>query len=771
MRAFPRTYSRNRPLSCKNLYMKHSVLVRLVAAITLGSFGAACSDEVPPIPSSELYTREFVKRFGLVDKAHTWNVSRRANVKVTTDRASRIKVSGVINGKRYLLADYAEVNGSRTLVFDMPLGFDDIRVTDGYEDIDAKVGASVNFARGSRIVYEYPDHDVVKVTRTEYRDITDQGVRSFNDTLPEEVDNVDKVIENFTFIANGPFTIYPVFWNTNAYNTLGIYYEIDELDEDGNKKLVHVPFYTNKIKRDSETDSNLQYMMPGPQWPALDAEWVAPQDKYIVKDWDLKQNYGFDNLASEFTDEDIAQFKTLFLEKYPAGPSYGVNNGVMTGQQFDNAWYSAPEEYTSQRKLDDIQVEITGNDIEILSFHFTAVTEIIGEMPWNNALDECSYKNKAFFESYTKFAAENPGLPDAELKALFEKETGQKMPMKWRSRGIHIDIKPGTKFGMYIRHEQNAPDYDEIDVVVGKDDKERFYSNAERNPDMMYDREGNLIPAVHAATYMYTNIHGTQYRILAFEDWLNTPSGGSNNRVADLNDMVFFIASDDPTEIPSVKDEDEGQPIEWLVACEDLGNLDDFDFNDVVFSVSHVAGKEEATVTPLAAGGTLETYLHYIDETGADRVLGDIEWHEHFGVYDYTQMINTRSLTHRAKPVTIKVPADFTLSPLLHGGDINTPTDLTSAQLVSNMGGFHVNVVREDGAREDITAPSRAGEAPQMFLIPQVKPEEDFTSKWLWPVERHAIEKAYPKFTEWIKNFHGTTDWHYNGAPAHVVNR
>ena len=61
------------------------------------------------------------------------------------------------------------------------------------------------------MIYEYPEHDVVKVTRTDYRVLSDEAIRSFGRYLPEGVVNVGKVTQNFTFVANGPFTIYPVF--------------------------------------------------------------------------------------------------------------------------------------------------------------------------------------------------------------------------------------------------------------------------------------------------------------------------------------------------------------------------------------------------------------------------------------------------------------------------------------------------------------------------------------------------------------------------------
>lgn len=289
----------------------------------------------------------------------------------------------------------------------------------------------------------------------------------------------------------------------------------------------------------------------------------------------------------------------------------------------------------------------------------------------------------------------------------------------------------------------------------------RWHSNAERNDDKN----------AHAATYLYTAPNGRQYRVLGFEDYDDM----------DLNDMIFFIDYDDPDDF-KVVDEDPGETLEWIVACEDLGNLDDFDFNDVVFSVRHVAGREMAYITPLAAGGTLETYLYYRDDLGQDKCLADLEWHEHFGVYDYTQMLNTRGgLTHKARERGVQVGKDFTLSPMLHSGTIDNPASLSSTELKENMGGLHVHVVREDGMREDITPPSRTGEAPQMFLIPQLRykvnadgtldEEGNYSYKWQWPIERHAIELAYPRFSDWIKNSFGNTDWHLDRKEGHTVSR
>lgn len=741
----------------------------------LGAFAVACTDEVPTIPSSELYTREFVKRFGNVDKEHTWNIAVRGDINVTVDRPSHILVSGIIGGKRYLLGDFAGVEGTRALNFDMPVGCTDLRVTDGREEIYTKVGSRISFANKGRVIYEYPEHDVVKVTRTDYRVLSDEAIRSFGRYLPEGVVNVGKVTQNFTFVANGPFTIYPVFWQTNAFNTLGIYYESEELDGNGKPKLIHVPFCTNKILREGDTDSDLQYRV-NQEMEGLEAAWIESSEGVKVEGWDLSNNYGFTtNTYNEApTDEELASFKSQYIEKYKTQDIPGVDRGL---SKYGWEWYNI---VSAERVLDDIDYAYDSSfgGIKVTRFHYAEIKPRTIEGSWNNALGQCSYVNDDFYKKYIENI--NKGMTPDEAIDAAEASSGQKAPSQWRARGIHIDVKAGTKFGMYIRHETNAPNPDDIDVVVGADDKECFYSDAEHNPDMMYIN-GELSKCVHASTYMYTATSGIEYRVLGFEDWLATASdqNHSNSSDLDLNDMMFFIDSDDPGMIPYVFDEDPGEEIKWIVACEDLGNLDDFDFNDVVFQVLHVSGREQAYITPLAAGGTLETYLHYVDGNGTDRIFGDAEWHEHFGVYDYSQMINTRGgITHTARERSITVGADFTLSPIFHDGAGN---QFGTTEFKQNMGGMYVSVVRSNGTRDDITPPTRSGEAPQMFLIPQARNKHDaegnavddanFNYKWQWPIERHAIELAYPRFTDWIKNSNNNADWHLEPQTGHVVTR
>ena len=197
----------------------------------------------------------------------------------------------------------------------------------------------------------------------------------------------------------------------------------------------------------------------------------------------------------------------------------------------------------------------------------------------------------------------------------------------------------------------------------------------------------------------------------------------------DMNDFVFIIES----EMEAM----EFEPQEWVVAIEDLGAQDDFDFNDVVFKVKHVAGESTAEVTPLAAGGTLETYLYQGNNKVVRKdIQGNVfdEFHEMLGATEGTYpMINTTSKGVAAAPIVIDVPEDFTMALL------------TQENVPMSMGNFWVEVkgnkAQQNGTVK-VTAPGE-GEAPQMICVP---------AAWAWPTERTSIKLAYPEFNTWVTN-------------------
>lgn len=173
-------------------------------------------------------------------------------------------------------------------------------------------------------------------------------------------------------------------------------------------------------------------------------------------------------------------------------------------------------------------------------------------------------------------------------------------------------------------------------------------------------------------------------------------------------------------------------PLLFILACEDLGSTDDYDFNDVVFGVSHVAGEAKATVTALAAGGTLASTISYNGQN-----IGEI--HSLLGSQSTTSMINTTSITATGTPVEITVPSNWSF--------------------VESYKYFKIAV--EDGENTvEVSAPTK-GSAPQMIIVP---------AAWEWPIERTKIEDAYPGFINW--NADATVaNWNATKVASKVVKR
>lgn len=181
--------------------------------------------------------------------------------------------------------------------------------------------------------------------------------------------------------------------------------------------------------------------------------------------------------------------------------------------------------------------------------------------------------------------------------------------------------------------------------------------------------------------------------------------------------------------IPSPDPKPEAQT--FIFACEDLGTSDDFDFNDIVFSVSYAAGETEATVKVLAAGGTLASQLYY-DTTN----LGEV--HDLLGAAP-GDMINTLggiTNTHNGSKIT--VPSTWTL--------------------MGNKDKF-VIYVEENGVSSIVSSADVTGKAPQMIIVP---------GEWKWPLERVNIKDAYPQFVNWVKDV-SNTEWYKSYEGDKVV--
>lgn len=291
-----------------------------------------------------------------------------------------------------------------------------------------------------------------------------------------------------------------------------------------------------------------------------------------------------------------------------------------------------------------------------------------------------------------------------------------------RSRGFTITIPDGVEYGFYVKVDDGGY-------------REKYYYSAAS------DNSGDDVQSVFLRTRVSEgNTEGGRYRtFLGFEDMDTGSMGEQYGSDGDLNDFMLIL---DPS--PLVVDEDAES---WTIACEDLGSTDDYDFNDVVFSVTHVAGSTEATVQPLAAGGTLGVHILLNGEPIGDEV------HSWIGTngaqapdgFEYP-MLNTQGEGSAGEPLTVPVSGDFTIG-------ITPDAD--------NMGGFSIAVDTKEGRTRIVDNPG-LGEAPQMICIP---------GGWEWSYERQNILEAYPEFGRWGENYRNSEWYNYPAKDKTLGNK
>lgn len=266
-------------------------------------------------------------------------------------------------------------------------------------------------------------------------------------------------------------------------------------------------------------------------------------------------------------------------------------------------------------------------------------------------------------------------------------------------------------------------------------------SNPGTRPAMTYG--GRLI--VDCADHFDKELDPWNLNYVVIDDLVEFAPGG-NNYTIPASDCTLQYEPKKPT--PPT-----GNPYTWMVACEDLGASDDFDFNDVVFSVSHTAGKNELYITPMAAGGTLGSIVMYDGQPVGEihYLLNGSSTGTKSGSYE---MLNTMRGANEIKATPIKidnVPSDFTMTnssfqiaviPRGSSASENNATLLEKSTIVQ--------MPVKDPTTFSYTT-------PQMLILPE---------GWIWPAERHQINEAYPDFASWVSD--NLSDWTSNSDSQHL---
>lgn len=290
---------------------------------------------------------------------------------------------------------------------------------------------------------------------------------------------------------------------------------------------------------------------------------------------------------------------------------------------------------------------------------------------------------------------------------------------------------------------------DEIELNLPKGYEFRFWVKQElsgRQPFLRYsDRESNSDKTVYFGTFNNKHKHNEQNVLyLGVEDW--------NSGTQDINDIVFAFVGSIPTII------DEGGPhyldAEYVIAYEDMG-LNDFDFNDIVLSVQHVAGQNTASVNILACGGTLPVYLGFDDSgdtnakvctTAGDalKLFDGKELHEALSgkPNSYPEPMNVDGENNRVvnRSELRYTPKSYTMENVPQSFSVVDKAQYFKLKVVQNP----ENGIEERYATTEITTPviGASVQTPQAFVV-------SYTN-WEWPTERTQINKVYEDFDAWL---------------------
>lgn len=243
--------------------------------------------------------------------------------------------------------------------------------------------------------------------------------------------------------------------------------------------------------------------------------------------------------------------------------------------------------------------------------------------------------------------------------------------------------------------------------------------------------------------YMINNIYIESGSWFDFYNVINGNAGSGINKLGNGGTVIappgnanLWVPSDGyctkgNTPVDKGDDDDEKDEINAAIyAFEDLGSIGDYDFNDVVFKISHLKGSTEATAELLAAGGTMKVAVKY-----GNQVLWN-EVHEAFGATT-TTMVNTGRGSGTKKPEikTITVPANVSFNELIFSIVVTSSTDETKTGTL-------------------VSEPT-TGKAPQCLCIP---------ATWKWPKENVSIVNAYNteghSFGDWAGNATQANDWY-----------
>lgn len=248
----------------------------------------------------------------------------------------------------------------------------------------------------------------------------------------------------------------------------------------------------------------------------------------------------------------------------------------------------------------------------------------------------------------------------------------------------------------------------------------------------------------------YSNIDGTDrivYDVNVRDRYVIVSDGNQSYKVTPDSEVSFAAQTrtgyGPEDNLENVIDWNAG-PCPYYFFFEDLGADADFDFNDIVLKVEYTPGETTATVTLMAAGGTLPVKVSYVpsgalDATSGTGVLFE-EAHASFGA---------------ASEIPVNVNAKDGVD-----GKSCAPVTLTVPNYYSVARHLQSFVVEVEDRRISATPHSLTSDdnIPRVIVFRNHDNEDNAGWSYPWADENQPITTVYPQFYAWVA-YQKNTNW------------
>ena len=705
-------------------------LLLLCALITASGtfFLSSCSKDsnlYDPNQKVNEYNNSWNQQFGAIDPTQNWNVATTVSATaacptIAGESEMRIYSDAPLEDESNLMAVTKLTNGAGSISFDAKKAANHVFV-------------SIKNSEGLFKIYNYYAivNGTVNITPSDYITPTRSGFTRAANNCPVEIGEKKTINLQYKTLAKDA-----IFWNGNTKT----FDEWKKVYQGQSIQYYNPGPFTDESIVTKNADGSINYTVFDFSHVELkpDAQWVGSTknieltllkgvaQEEAVPCWTLGQGYKLFGPGSFFMES----------QKYYCSEKMKLYNGIEGLKKVEKGFsivteggeIKMPVVYGATEKYNRIgYVYYKDGQDPLTQPHYILMNDASpqGNIYFNRWRGqavggmELSHWNSTT-ESIGSYAKDTKMYGTSYKLAFFGENHAQEATYDFPA-GYHIVFFIAPLYGQYS--DYNPGDYNyslpELNKRLG------IYDNLHKDGNTDCPTYDPTRGAIKATAWTFNG-----QTFLGFED------GG---RDEDLNDIVFWVQGQYKTPEPpiTVPDPDplpEPQSESWIIACEDLGNTDDIDFNDVVFSVSHTAGETTAKVTPLAAGGVLPSNIyHGGNNLGEIHNLINGAQPNANGQYS---MLNTGSKGTPGSAITINVPANYS---------------------VTNHG-FTVKV--KDQNESIVLESAEIGTAPQMLVLP---------GEWAWPTERTPIRTAFPMFVDWSKAANTAIDWYKSPVEGKVV--